>query len=159
MASEDWRKIDIDALEPENHLTKEELIPPNLPQYTTNQIQEIGQSIRSQLSQGKFQQALVTGLDNIPFASSPQEKEIHQRTIFEVLCSIKNNSNSPNDINNIIKGLNQEQQDNLIKYLYTNMSTPYGQKQGGLLLNWFEKIVEIVGIGSISRYLTDRRTV
>ncbi|KAI5962519.1 ARC15 [Candida pseudojiufengensis] len=158
MSSRDWRSIDIDALEPENHITKEELIPPNLPTYSNQEIQEVANQIRSQLSQGKFQQALELGLNNIPFGSTTQIKEIHQKTIFEIFCSIKNNI-SNNEIDEIIKNLNQEQQDNLIKYLYVNMSTSYGQKQGGLLLNWFEKIIEIVGIGSIARYLTDRRTV
>ncbi|EMG50096.1 Actin-related protein 2/3 complex subunit 5 [Candida maltosa Xu316] len=158
MASEDWRKIDIDALEPENHLTKEELLPSDLPFVSYDTIQSVAGQIRSNLSSGQFQQALVLGLDNVPYSADEKTKELHSQTIFEVLCSIRNNNNL-NDLSKFIKSLNSEQQDVLIKYLYKNMGSSYGQKQGGLLLNWFEKTVEVTGVGSIARYLTDRRTV
>ena len=69
-------------------------------------------------------------------------KELHAKTIFEVLCSIRNNNNI-NDLTGFVKGLNKEQQDVLIKYLYKSMSSGYGQKQGGLLLNWFEKLSKL----------------
>ncbi|CAI5755775.1 unnamed protein product [Candida verbasci] len=155
----DWRKIDIDALEPDSHLTKEELIPTNIPETTKQQIIEISQQIRSYLSSGQFQNALILGLDNVPYIAEEETKEIHSKTIFEILCSIKNNNSKLSDLKNFIIDLNDEQQDVLIKYLYKNMSTDYGQKQGGLLLQWFEKTVEVTGLGPIARYLTDRRTV
>ena len=34
MVSEDWRSIDIDALEPDAHLTKEDLLPTDIPPTT-----------------------------------------------------------------------------------------------------------------------------
>lgn len=158
MATEDWRKIDIDALEPEYHLSAAELVP-DLPQVSQSQISSVAQQVRSQLSSGQFQQALELALDNAPYiADLPQTKEMHAKTVFEILCSIKNNNNV-SELGQFVKSLNQEQQDTLIKYLYKSMSEPYGQKQGGLLLNWFEKTVEITGVGAIARYMTDRRTV
>ncbi|KAI5958887.1 ARC15 [Candida theae] len=158
MASEDWRKIDIDALEPEYHLSAAELVP-DLPQISQSQISSVAQQVRSQLSSGQFQQALELALDNVPYiADSPQTKELHAKTVFEILCSIKNNNNI-SELGKFVKNLNQEQQDTLVKYLYKSMSESYGQKQGALLLNWFEKTVEVTGVGAIARYMTDRRTV
>ncbi|MDC6271189.1 actin-related protein 2/3 complex subunit 5 family protein [Acetobacter pasteurianus] len=161
MSQEDWRRIDIDALEPENHLTLADLSPDSASstKFTSSQVQSLAQQIRSQLSSGQFQQALQTALDNPPYvADSAATKQLHAKTVFETLCSIKNN-NSSQDISSFVKLLNQEQQDVLIKYLYRSMSEGYGQKQGGLVLNWFEKTVEITGVGAIARYMTDRRTV
>ena len=158
MASEDWRKIDIDALEPEYHLSAAELVP-DLPQVSQSQISSVAQQVRSHLSSGQFQQALELALDNAPYiADLLQTKELHAKTVFEILCSIKNNNNI-SELGQFVKNLNQEQQDTLIKYLYKSMSESYGQKQGGLLLNWFEKTVEVTGVGAIARYMTDRRTV
>ena len=142
MSSEDWRRIDIDALEPENHLTKEELLPTDIPPTSIDQIQSVASQIRSSLSSGQFQLALILGLDNVPYIADEQTKELHAKTIFEVLCSIRNNNNI-NDLTGFVKGLNKEQQDVLIKYLYKSMSSGYGQKQGGLLLNWFEKLSKL----------------
>ncbi|RLV91032.1 Actin-related protein 2/3 complex subunit 5 [Spathaspora sp. JA1] len=156
MASEDWRKIDIDALT-EAHLTEADLIPDLSP--TSNEtIVGISQQVRQYLSTGKYQEALSIALDNPPYVSDVQSKELHSRTVFEILCSIRNNHNL-NQLTDFITKLNSEQQDTLIKYLYNNMSQDFGQKQGGLLLNWFEKTVEVTGLGPIARYLTDRRTV
>ncbi|KAG7662962.1 ARC15 [[Candida] subhashii] len=155
---EDWRKIDIDAFETENHLSPEDLIPDSIPATPQSTIESVSQQIRNQLSTGQFQDALALALDSAPYVSTPETKSLHARTVFETLCSIRNN-NSLNDLDQFIHGLNSEQQETLIKYLYKSMSEEYGQKQGGLLLSWFEKAVEIGGLGPIARYLTDRRTV
>lgn len=154
---EDWRRIDIDALEPENHLSKEDLIP-DLPATSYDQIAALSKQVRSSLSLGQFLQALALVLDNPPYVADEQTKTLHAETVFEVLISIRNNHNA-NDLSNFIKQLDSDQQDTLVKYLYKNMSTPFGAKQGGLLLGWFEKTVEITGLGPIARFMTDRRTV
>ncbi|CUM65389.1 uncharacterized protein PRCAT00003025001 [Priceomyces carsonii] len=154
---EDWRRIDIDALEPETHMSKEELIP-DLPTTLHEEIVTISKQVRSSLSLGQFLEALKLVLDNPPYVASESTKTLHTETVFEVLCSIKNNHGS-NDFSGFVKQLDSTEQENLIKYLYKNMNTSYGAKQGGLLLNWFEKTVEITGLGPIVRYMTDRRTV
>lgn len=40
-----------------------------------------------------------------------------------------------------------------------NLGEGGGAQQMSVLLSWHEKLVEIVGIGSIVRVMTDRRTV
>jgi actin related protein 2/3 complex subunit 5 len=154
---DNWRRIDIDALETDNHLSKEDLIP-DLPPVSNEEILSLSKQCRSALSLGQFLQALTLALDTPPYVSDEKTKELHSETVFEVLCSIKNNHNI-NDLSNFVKQLDSNQQDTLVKYLYKNMSTSYGAKQGGLLLHWFEKTVEVTGLGPIVRFMADRRTV
>ncbi|CAG89288.2 DEHA2F13112p [Debaryomyces hansenii CBS767] len=154
---DNWRRIDIDALETDNHLSKEDLIP-DLPPVSNEEILSLSKQCRSALSSGQFLQALTLALDTPPYVSDEKTKELHSETVFEVLCSIKNNHNI-NDLSNFVKQLDSNQQDTLVKYLYKNMSTSYGAKQGGLLLHWFEKTVEVTGLGPIVRFMADRRTV
>lgn len=155
--AKDWRRIDIDDYEHDAHMSREELIP-DLPQTTTQDITQVSQQARQALSSGQFQEALGLVLENTPYVADAQVKEAHAETVFEVLCSIKNN-HSGNDFSSFIRNLSSEQQDVLIKYLYRIMATPYGAKQGGLLLSWFEKTAEIAGMGPVVRFLSDRRTV
>lgn len=154
---DNWRRIDIDALEYGKHMTKDELVP-NLSPVSYEQAAAISKQAKAALSQGRFVEALVSVLDNPPYVADEPTKEVHSQTVFEILCSIRNNLGM-NDLPGIVKQLNSEQQDTLIKYLYKNMGSSYGAKQGGLLLGWFEKTVEVTGIGSIVRYIPDRRTV
>lgn len=154
---ENWRRIDIDALETENHLSKEELIP-DLPAVSNEEIVSLSKQCRSALSLGQFLQALTLALDTPPYVADERTKDLHTETVFEILCSIKNN-HSTNDLSNFVKQLDSNQQDTLVKYLYKNMGTSYGAKQGGLLLQWFEKTVEVTGLGPIVRFMADRRTV
>ncbi|CAK9437374.1 uncharacterized protein LODBEIA_P17520 [Lodderomyces beijingensis] len=153
-----WRSIDIDALDPDSHLAPADLFPTSsvTPAQSHADITDISNQIRTQLSQGNFAAALQMALDTAPYASDDQTKETHARTVFETLCSIKNNNA---DVGVFVKSLSSEQRDTLIKYLYRCMGSTYGQKQGALLLNWFERCVDVVGVGSIARFLTDRRTV
>ncbi|CAH2352252.1 actin-related protein 2/3 complex subunit 5 [[Candida] railenensis] len=153
----DWRSIDIYALEPENFLTKQDLIP-DLPPVSHDVIVGISQQCRQALSSGQFIVALTTALDTPPYVADEATKSLHAETVFEVLCSIRNN-HSVNDLSKFVTQLDSTQQDTLVKYLYKSMGTGYGTKQGGLLLSWFEKTVEITGLGPIVRYMTDRRTV
>ncbi|KAK6456420.1 actin-related protein 2/3 complex subunit 5 [Scheffersomyces xylosifermentans] len=154
---EDWRRIDIDAYEPENHLSKEELIP-DLPPTSQADIVAVSKQVRSALSSGQFVEALALALDSAPYIADEATKNLHSETIFEILCSIKNNHNI-NDLSSFVKKLDSSQQDTLVKYLYKTMDTSYGQKQGGLLLSWFEKTIEVTGLGPIVRFMSDRRTV
>lgn len=156
MYGTDWRRIDIDVYDTE-HLTKEELVP-DLPATSAQEIAGVSRDVRTALSSGQFLEALTLALDHPPYVADEQTKEAHAETIFEVLCSIRNNHNLA-DLLGFIQQLSPAQQDTLVKYLYKNMSTSYGAKQGGLLLSWFEKTVEITGLGPIVRFMTDRRTV
>lgn len=154
---EDWRRIDIDALEPENHLLKQDLIP-DLPPVSHDTVVSVSRSVKQALSLGQFLQALQSTLDTPPYVADEATKDLHAETVFEVLVSIKNNHNI-NDFSNFVKQLDSDQQDTLIKYIYKIMGTMYGAKQGALMLSWFEKTVDVTGMGPVVRYYCDRRTV
>jgi len=70
------------------------------------------------------------------------------------------NSTKATEIPGIIKGLSEDAQDTLMKYLYKGMAMPgWGDVSGSVLLGWHEKLTEIAGVGCIVRVMTDRRTV
>lgn len=153
---EDWRRIDIDALEPDKFLTKEELIPQISNALNESEIPGIISDCRAKLTKGQFLDALKVALGNPPYLASQTRKDSYNEMMFEVLISIKNNNS---DVGQFIKQLDSDEQDTLVKYLYKIMSTSYGSKQGGVLLIWFEKTIEITGLGPIIRFMNDRRTV
>lgn len=154
---EDWRRIDIDALEPENHLLKQDLIP-DLPPVSYDAIVAVSRNVKQALSLGQFLPALQSALETPPYVSDEAAKDLHAETVFEVLVSIKNNHNI-SDFPNFVNQLDSDQQDTLIKYIYKIMGTTYGAKQGALMLSWFEKTVDVTGMGPVVRYYCDRRTV
>lgn len=154
---EDWRRIDIDALEPENHMCKLDLIPQVDP-VSHEEVVAVAQAVKQKLSQGQFVDALKEVLETPPYVSDEATKSLHTDTVFEVLASIKNNHNT-SEYTSFVSQLSDEQQDTLIKYIYKIMGTPFGAKHGTLMLGWFEKTVEVTGMGSVVRFFSDRRTV
>lgn len=84
------------------------------------------------------------------------KKTLNLQTVLEVLATIRSSA-----ITSTVQALSPEQRDTLIKYIYKGMGSPLGQGHGngGILLTWFEKTVEVTGQGSIIRYMSDRRTV
>lgn len=154
---EDWRRIDIDALEPENHLSAKDLVP-DLEPVSHAEIASVSQQVKAQLSQGQLVEALQAALDTPPYVSDDSTKQLHAETVFEVLVSIKNN-HSTADFAGFVLQLSSEQQDTLVKYIYKIMATPYGAKHGALMLSWFEKTVGVTGMGPVVRFFSDRRTV
>lgn len=73
-----------------------------------------------------------------------------------MLTAIRSNSITP-----AVESLSSELRDVLIKYIYKGMGSTLGQTHGngGVLLTWFEKTVDITSQGAIVRYMSDRRTV
>lgn len=73
-----------------------------------------------------------------------------------MLTAIRSNS-----ITSAVESLSSELRDVLIKYIYKGMGSTLGQTHGngGVLLTWFEKTVDITSQGAIVRYMSDRRTV
>lgn len=153
----DWRRIDIDAYQTDRYMSAAELVP-DLSPTLSEDVAAVSQAARNCLTSGQFQDALLLVLDNAPYVADEPTKLKHTESVFEVLCSIKNN-HSGNDLSAFVRGLLPSQQDVLVKYLYKIMASPYGAKQGGLLLAWFEKTTEIAGLGCIVRYMSDRRVV
>ncbi|EGV62798.1 arp2/3 complex subunit [Yamadazyma tenuis] len=153
---EDWRRIDIDAFEPDKFLSKEELVPAIANPVDEAAIPSIIAECKAKLSKGQFAEALKTALQNPPYLSSPAAKASYDQLVFETLISVKNNNT---DILPFVKQLSSDEQDTLVKYLYKIMDTSYGSKQGAVLLAWYEKTVEFTGLGPVIRFMSDRRTV
>ncbi|KAK9453452.1 actin-related protein 2/3 complex subunit 5 [Dipodascopsis uninucleata] len=153
----DFRRINVDIYDPDNMVTEEDLIPPSLqglPEVTVSEIQNVGQSVRSAISRGDHSGALTIVLDSPPYVGSDEVKNIHLTTVLEVLSTIK-----ANDISKLVQSLSTEQRDTLIKYIYKGFSVSDTHGLSGVLLNWFEKVIDVTGQGAIMRYISDRRRV
>ena len=60
------------------------------------------------------------------------------------------------DIKKVVDGLNSDQHDTLMKYLYRAL----GKAQNcGTMLKWHGILIEAAGVGCIVRTMTDRKTV
>lgn len=150
----DWRRIDIDAFDPDSRLTVEDLQPPYDHQITISDLQNKIQQLRNLTSSGDFTQAVKLITQDPPYSADTTTKDQYFQNVLEVLVQVRQA-----DMSNIIKSLNPDEQIVLIKYLYKGMSKPEGQKNGGILLSWFDKLTQTTGVTPIVHYLTDRRTV
>ncbi|AOA61908.1 Actin-related protein 2/3 complex subunit 5 [Komagataella phaffii CBS 7435] len=150
---EDWRRIDIDAYDPDFTLRPEEL-QPAVPEVPTEVVEQKVQQARTLVSQGKAIDALKFLLQDPPYGADSVAKDIYLLQVIETLSSVKQS-----DISSTIGELDADQQDVLVKYLYKGMGSGEGRKQSGILLNWFDKTIEVAGEGSIVRYLSDKRFV
>lgn len=153
MAAIDYRKIDIDALDNENNLTKEDLVPEARP-VDSSEINQRAQQVRSLLQRGDHAGALQEAINDPPYGGDESAKSMNLSTVIEVLTSVRGSDMTP-----IIEKLDHEQQVTLLKYLYKGMGDSKGQTQGGVLLSWFEKLVSITGQGTVIQYISDRRTL
>nr|ACO12355.1 Actin-related protein 2/3 complex subunit 5 [Lepeophtheirus salmonis] len=59
-------------------------------------------------------------------------------------------------VDGIVKELDTDQRDVLMRYIYKGFEIPSEGSSGHLLI-WHEKIYDISGVGSIVRVLTDRK--
>ncbi|KAG5356843.1 Actin-related protein 2/3 complex subunit 5 [Yarrowia sp. C11] len=155
MSQIDFRRIDVDQYDPDSFISKEDLTPPCKPVSAAEQ-QQVASEIRGAISRGEATAALPIALDFAPYGGDDQVKDAHLKSVIEILSATKSA-----EIPAVVKGLNKEQQDVLIKYLYKAMGSPQGQSQGvgAILLAWYEKTVDITGQGAVVRYMSDRRTV
>lgn len=152
---EDWRRIDIDALDPESgRLTAQDLIPPYLQQTDPQSVQQQISQLKAFATSGDIASAIQMATSNPPYGADDSTKALYSRAVLETLTQVRQA-----DIANIVKQLQPQQQDALIKYLYRGMSIPEGQRQGGILLAWFEKLTQVSGVRPVMHYLTDRKTV
>ncbi|CDH08345.1 probable Actin-related protein 2/3 complex subunit 5 [Zygosaccharomyces bailii ISA1307] len=152
---EDWRRIDIDALDPESgRLTAQDLIPPYVTQTNPQEVQQQITQIKSFATSGDIGSALQVATNNPPYGADNSTKTMYFHALLETLTQVRQA-----DIASVVKQLQPQQQDVLMKYLYKGMSAPEGQRQGGILLAWFEKLTQVAGVRPVMHYLTDRRTV
>ncbi|KAI9660884.1 MAG: hypothetical protein M1821_009211 [Bathelium mastoideum] len=185
MAAINYRTIDIDKLDPDSAANFDlTTLAPEVTPISTADVQTLAGQIRQLLRGGDTEGALRGALENVPYGADQQGKEVHLATVTEILQSIRQSDMSP-----MLQRIYQSEGGNelldvLVKYLYKGMSTkqpsssknlspqPTGfsqiQSRGGgegggqamsVLLSWHEKLIEIAGLGSIVRVMTDRRTV
>ncbi|EIN05755.1 arp2/3 complex [Punctularia strigosozonata HHB-11173 SS5] len=152
-----FRKIDIDQFD-EDVLLETELYDadPRDPAQVTEEAKARAATVRGSLSKGDITGALTTVLENAPYGPYVEEaKTLTLQTLLTIL-----NSTKSAEIANIVKSLDQDKHDTLMKYLYKGMAMPgWGDVSGSVLLGWHEKLTEVAGIGCIVRVMTDRRTV
>lgn len=151
----DWRRIDIDAFDPESgRLTAADLMPPYDKAITMQELQPKITQLRTLASSGDVAAAIQIATSEPPYSADESTKAQYFHAVLETLAQTRQG-----DISNIIKQLSPKQQDVLVKYLYKGMSIPEGQKQGGVLLSWFEKLTQEAGVGPVVHYISDRRTL
>ncbi|SPO05681.1 related to subunit of the Arp2/3 complex ARC15 [Cephalotrichum gorgonifer] len=187
--SDAWRTIDIDALEEDSSVNFDTstLYPPQ-PEITEAEVRGLAGQVRQLLRGGDTEGALRGCLDMPVYNGTDAAKDAHLQTITEVLQSIKASEMTPllNRIYGSEGG--SEALDVLVKYLYKGMATGSGAPKspsrltpqpspgfsqvGGrpgvnepamgamsVLLSWHEKVVEVAGLGSIVRCMSDFRRV
>lgn len=99
-------------------------------------------------------EAVVKALENAPIEKAfVSAKNIHTQTVMEAILAVKSN-----DISSVLSNLSNDQLDILMKYIYKGLSIPESFNSASLL-SWHEKTLELAGLGSIVRVMTDRKTV
>jgi actin related protein 2/3 complex subunit 5 len=63
-----------------------------------------------------------------------------------------------NQVDSVVKTLDSDQKDLLMKYIYRGFESP-SEGSSAQLLFWHEKVFETAGLGSIVRVLSDRKKV
>ncbi|KAF2139513.1 uncharacterized protein K452DRAFT_289519, partial [Aplosporella prunicola CBS 121167] len=185
MSQINWRTINIDALDPDSpaNFDMASLTPAVAPVATAD-VQTLAGQIRQLLRGGDSEGALRGALENAPYGADQQGKDVHTATVIEILQSIRQTEMSPILSRIYESDGGSEVLDTLMKYLYRGMGqahsgpkqvtpqatgfsqvhTRVGAGEGSgqamsVLLSWHEKLVEIAGLGSIARVMSDRRTV
>ncbi|GJJ09377.1 hypothetical protein Clacol_003599 [Clathrus columnatus] len=155
MADRAFRKIDVDIYD-EDVLLDSELYDPD-PRSADQILSDAKQkqaTVRTHLSRGDTLTALSTVLDNAPYGMNVEEAKASPRT-FEMW-----DSDLFIDIPGIVKSLDPELQDTLMKFIYKGMAMPGSNDiSASVLLTWHEKLTEVAGTGCIVRVMTDRKTV
>ncbi|KIW06466.1 hypothetical protein, variant [Verruconis gallopava] len=184
-----WRTINIDALDPDSPANFDlSTLAPGVTPVSTADVQSIGQQVRQLLRGGDSEGALRGALETAPYGADDKGKEIHLQTVLETLQGIRAAEMTPLLQRIYASEGGPEVLDTLMKYLYKGMSTAgahaasskglspnptgfsqmagrsFGGAEGGgqmmsVLLSWHEKVVEVAGVGSVIRVMTDRRTV
>lgn len=148
---DEWRRIDVDKYDPDTQFVPDDL---GLPQRTLEEVNPQITEIRQYVSKNLIADAVKTATLDPPYGSDADVKQSYLYAVLEVL-----NTARQTEVPQIIAGLSLEQVDTLVKFIYALMATPEGQKSGGVLLGWLDKVVDHVGEGPIVRYFTDPYTL
>merc|ERR1711974_169391 len=142
-----FRKIDVDQFNEDNF--KEDDVPNETSFGKVNESE-----IAGLLSKGNASEALKLLLSSAPIGSKNQaDKDAAFRLVFRVLTSVKQNQ-----VEGIVKTLDNDHKDLLMKYIYRGFENPSDNSSAQLLF-WHEKVFDEADVGAIVRVLTDRKRV
>ncbi|EPQ30771.1 uncharacterized protein PFL1_01672 [Pseudozyma flocculosa PF-1] len=156
-----FRKIDVDKYD-EDVISDAELVEPypKSPQDASAEARSKVAEVRQLIGRNDVAGALALVLSNPPYGPGVEDaKHTTLLTLLEIL-----NSTKSTDIPNAVKGLDIDQKDNLMKYIYKGLELggSGGEREGvncAVLLGWHERLTEVAGTGCIVRVMSDRRTV
>lgn len=154
-SSNAFRRIDVDQFNEDNFKDEPEVGgAPGEGTAASAQL-DIG-PITSLIQSGQQAEALKTILAQAPMGASKaqEEKDAALQLVLKVLLSVKQQS----QVETLVKSLDNDQRDTLMKYIYRGFETPSEGSSAHLLL-WHEKVFEVAGVGSIVRVLSDRTKV
>ncbi|KAL7411697.1 actin-related protein 2/3 complex subunit 5 [Mrakia frigida] len=152
-----FRKINIDAYD-EDTLQDSELFDadPRSAAQALEDAKRVQQEVRQLLGRSDIPSALTSLLANYPFGADHDQAKTQTLSTFILIL----NSTKSSDVANIVKGLTQQEQDGLMKFVYKGMEKPeLLEVNPSVLLTWHEKLTEVAGVGCIVRVMTDRRTI
>ena len=111
---------------------------------------QVDQLVRS----NQYLEAISVALENPPVGSKSEEiKDLNGEIVLRALSAVPDKEA---DIKKVVDGLNSDQHDTLMKYLYRAL----GKAQHcGAMLKWHGILIEAAGVGCIVRTMTDRKTV
>ncbi|KAL0483515.1 actin-related protein 2/3 complex, subunit 5 [Acrasis kona] len=98
--------------------------------------------------------ALVEALKDAPMGAKDDKVKIDSAAVvYQVLSSAKDT-----EIDALVEGLDADQQDLLMKYVYRCLSTGESASSN-ILFKWHKAVVGKAGMGAVVRVLTERKTV
>ena len=101
---------------------------------------------------------MQTGLFLIRFIFN-RYHHIFQDAAFDLVIRVLTSKDiKTNQVESIVKELDNDQRDLLMKYIYRGFETPF-DNSSAQLLNWHEKVFDESDLGSIVRVMTDRKRV
>lgn len=110
--------------------------------------------VKKLIQSGRSADALKQLLSTAPLSTKNQViKDKANELLLQLLLGVR-----ASEIDNCLTGLETDQLDILMKYIYRGFETP-NEGSSGHLLVWHEKVFALAGVGSIVRVLTDKKRV
>nr|ADD38802.1 Actin-related protein 2/3 complex subunit 5-like protein [Lepeophtheirus salmonis] len=141
-----FRRVDVDQFNEDNFHDETEN-GTNINNNNCDSNTNIESDVQNFLNSNKTLDALKLILQTSPVSSSDPLMPLLMRTLLSV---------KQTQVDGIVKELDTDQRDVLMRYIYKGFEIPSEGSSGHLLI-WHEKIYDISGVGSIVRVLTDRK--
>ncbi|KAI6653723.1 Actin related protein 2/3 complex subunit 5 [Oopsacas minuta] len=148
--SDQFRDADIDMYDEDQYVDDDDTGGDN----AAAQLADREGRVRTLISNGNHAGALPIILEAPPTGS--KDKTLNTKNISLVLDVLTRFKTA--EIEKAVSGLDADQQDNLMKYIYKGFSEG-GEKDFTILLSFHEKVYKLGGLGCIMRVLTDRKTL